>query len=124
MHVDRFESGAIKRGSHFDLTVDALFAENSDARSVFGGSASKLAVYVKRQLRGDTGVGRIEAELVFLFGGLGVVAEALDVARDVGPVVAQIEEIFFDDEFSALSDAKGVGVVERADDPLPSRCNS
>ncbi len=76
---------------------------------------SKLTAYVERQLRGDAGVLRIETQLVFLLGGLGVVAQALQVARDVGPVAAQIEEVFLDEDLAVLGDTEGVGAVERAD---------
>ena len=33
MHVDRGEAGAVEGGGHFDLAVDALLAENGDARA-------------------------------------------------------------------------------------------
>jgi hypothetical protein len=70
---------------------------------------------VEGDLRRDAGIFRVEAELVFLLGGGGVVAEGREAAGDVGPDRAEGEKIFFEERFAAARDAEGVRAVERAD---------
>ena len=54
VHVDRFESGAVERGGHFDLAVDALLAKDGDT-----GTSSRDAGGCSRNLadRGRTASG-------------------------------------------------------------------
>jgi len=70
---------------------------------------------VEGQEGADAGVFRVELELVFGFGGGGVVAERGDATGDVGPDRAEGEEVFLVDERIRLADADRMIGVERAD---------
>ena len=84
MHVEGGESGAIERGGHLDLAVDALLAQHRKLRprTFCDVGRGNVVARVEAQMRRQPRVAVIEEPLEFLVGAFRMVAQALHgVAR-------------------------------------------
>ena len=81
MDIDRVEPGARERGGHLDLAVDALLAQDRDARARAASRAparrTGAGSSVEGEVRGQARRVRIEARGVLLGGARRIVAAEL-----------------------------------------------
>ena len=88
VHVDAFEAGAVEGGGHLVLAVDALLAQNGDARfcdDEIGHARS--ARWGREKWRADA-LGEIEGDVDEEAGAVGVVEE-IELLLRAGGVVAE-----------------------------------
>jgi hypothetical protein len=79
MHVDRSEAGAVEGGGHFVMAVDALLAQDGDARPAADClqiDLGEIFLRIESQLRRQAGIGEVEDAVEFLLGAARVVAQA------------------------------------------------
>ena len=80
--VDGLEAGVLEGGGHFDVAVDALLAQDGDARRLADGHLW-LFVGVEGDLEVHAGVGGVARDVVLLLRAGGVVADRLHLAGEL-----------------------------------------
>ncbi len=88
MHVDRRKAGTFERSRHFQLAVDALLAQDGDARLRAGAARRREG---KRNLGAQARIVGIEQAVVFLVRAVGIVAQAGDGMRGGRPQPLQLD---------------------------------
>src|SRR5690606_389427 len=112
VHVERLEAGAVERGGHLDLAVDALLAQDRDLRTRAAdvdGTGDERRRDVLGRVEHEFGAqprgGEVARRHALLVGALGVVAQALHRVAGRPPGVEQLVPAPFGQGFAVLADA-------------------
>ena len=111
MDVDGVEAGAIERRRHLDLAVDALLAQDRDARARAAAGAQRrgdVVVRIEGQVRRQAGIVGADAAGLLLVGAGRIVAQRLHRVRGLRPEAAQEGATLLEDRLARLA--------ERSDD--------
>ena len=106
MHVVGIESGAGKRGGHFDLPVHALFAQDGD----FGFYAAvderrgNVFVHVKLHVGKQCATFVVANQGELAVGAGGIVAQALDGVAGFLPCALQVGAVLFQHDACLIAD--------------------
>ncbi|MCY1416500.1 hypothetical protein D9M71_320070 [compost metagenome] len=121
VHVDRVETGAVERGRHFHLTVDALLTQygNLWADAFLDVRRGDVLVDVVAQLDAQARVVFFQQHVELLLGAIGVVTQALDLVAGLGPLALQQTTVALEQLFAHVVD-QHFAVVDR----LTDHCNA
>ena len=118
-HVDvhALEPRERERRAHLDVSVDALLAQDRDARlrlAARGGPGLRVGIVGERE--GEAGIRLVEAVVVFLQGGGGIVAARLHVVGRLAPGAADLRDGGGKRAAAAHGERERAVVDRRADD--------
>ena len=116
MHVDRGKAGLVEGGGHFVMAVDALLAQDGNARTTadLRVNLSEILLRIEGQLRRQAGIGDVEDAVEFLLGAARVVAHGLHLVAGLGPGTLQVNALFTQHALGVAGDADFVPFVHGA----------
>src|SRR5690606_40948345 len=85
------EACTIEGRGHFDLTVDALLAQDGHlrAQALLDVGRSDVLIHIEGQRGGQARILLVEKDLEFLISAVGVIAQALDLIAGFAPLTLQ-----------------------------------